>query len=416
MTTEASELPCGDTSGEAGSAAMASDRLQNLLESQGIQTPCFVYDEAVLGELLNRVATIQASTDVNVLYALKPFALFDALKFMAPSLAGFAASSLFEARLARQVLGERGSVHFTSPGLRPTEVPQLLEACDYMSFNSLPQWARHESEAHQFVSCGLRVNPNFSLVSDSRYDPCRRHSKLGVPLHDVIAQVTLNPEVFKRLRGIHFHTNCDATDFAGLLQTAEIIDQRLGTLLPHLEWINLGGGYLFPPNTDYSGLRETTRIFKAKYGLQIFCEPGAALVREAGFIVSSVVDIFDSGGKTVAVLDTTVGHMPEVFEYGFEPDVVGHDDEAPHNYILAGSSCLAGDVFGEYAFHEPLVPGARVVFHNAGAYTLAKAHMFNGIDLPAIHALTLDGDLLLKSSFGYPAFADRWNARIHAPV
>ena len=416
MTTEASQLPCGDTSGEAGSAVMASDRLRKLLESQGIQTPCFVYDEAVLGELLNRVATIQASNDVDVLYALKPFAFFDALQFMAPGLAGFAASSLFEASLARRVLGERGSVHFTSPGLRPTEVPEIVEACDYISFNSLPQWFRHESEAHQAASCGLRVNPNLSLVPDARYDPCRRHSKLGVPIQGMTEVLATRPGILERLRGIHFHTNCDSTDFRGLLQTAEIIDQRLGVLLPHLEWINLGGGYLFPPDADYSGLRETTRIFKDKYGLQIFCEPGAALVREAGFIVSSVIDVFDSGGKTVAVLDTTVGHMPEVFEYGFEPDIVGHDDEAPHSYILAGSSCLAGDVFGEYAFREPLVLGTRVIFENAGAYTLSKAHMFNGIDLPAIYALTLDGSLLLKRAFGYPAFADRWNASIHAPV
>lgn len=416
MTVKASQLPCWDTSGEASSAAMASDRLPKLLESQGVQTPCFVYDEAVLGELLSRVASIQSSTGVGVLYALKPFALFDALQFMAPSLAGFAASSLFEAKLARQVLGERGSVHFTSPGLRPTEVTQLLEACDYISFNSLPQWARHESEAHQFASCGLRVNPNFSLVSDPRYDPCRRHSKLGVPIEDMASQVRLNLRAFERLRGIHFHTNCDSSDFGSLLETARIIEERLGRLLPHMDWVNVGGGYLFEKDADYSGLREAAKIFTEDHGLQVFCEPGAALVREAGFIVSSVLDIFDSDGKAIAVLDTTVGHMPEVFEYGFEPDVAGHDDEASHDYILAGSSCLAGDIFGEYTFHEPLAPGARVVFENAGAYTLAKAHMFNGIDLPAVYALTLDGGLLLKSAFGYPAFADRWNARMHASV
>ena len=273
MTTEASQLPRGDTPGEAGSAAMASDRLQRLLESQGIQTPCFVYDEAVLRELLNRVAAIQASTDVSVLYALKPFALFDALQFMAPGLAGFAASSLFEARLARQVLGDRGSVHFTSPGLRPSEVAQIVEACDYVSFNSLPQWARHESEAHQFASCGLRVNPNLSLVSDPRYDPCRRHSKLGVPVQDLVAQVKLSPKTFERLRGIHFHTNCDSVEFSSLLETAQIIEERVGTLLPHIDWVNLGGGYLFEKDADYSGLRDAARVFTENYGLQVFCEP-----------------------------------------------------------------------------------------------------------------------------------------------
>ena len=395
---------------------MALDRIQKLLESDGIPTPCFVYDERILGELLNRVRTVQDSAGISVLYSLKPFALFDALQLMATSLAGFAASSLFEARLAMQVLGEPGSVHFTSPGLRPDDVPQIVEMCDYISFNSLPQWFRYESEACKGASCGLRVNPNFSLVSDRRYDPCRPHSKLGVPLQDMIEAVALKPQSFAHLKGIHFHTNCDSLDFDGLFATAQILDQKLAHILPHMDWINLGGGYLFPKEADYAGLRNTIKLFCEKYGLQVFCEPGAALVREAGFIISSVVDIFDSNGKTVAVLDTTVGHMPEVFEYGFEPDIVGHDDEAPHSYILAGSSCLAGDVFGEYAFREPLVPGARVIFENAGAYTLSKAHMFNGIDLPAIYALTLDGSLLLKRAFGYPAFADRWNASIHAPV
>ena len=351
-----------------------------------------------------------------MLYALKPFALFDALQLMTTSLAGFAASSPFEARLARQVLGEHGSVHFTSPGLRPDEFPEIVEMSDYISFNSLSQWIRYESDAYDGASCGLRVNPNLSLVSDHRYDPCRPHSKLGVPLQDVIEAIALNPQNFERLQGIHFHTNCDSNDFDDLLATAQIIDKNLAHVLPHMEWMNLGGGYLFPKDSDYSGLIRATELFREKYGLKVFCEPGAALVREVGFIVSSVIDIFDSGGKTVAVLDTTVGHMPEVFEYGFEPDIVGNDDEAPHSYILAGSSCLAGDVFGEYAFHQPLVTGTRIIFENAGAYTLSKAHMFNGIDLPAIYALTLDGNLLFKSSFGYPAFADRWNARIHAPV
>ena len=132
--------------------------------------------------------------------------------------------------------------------------------------------------------------------------------------------------------------------------------------------------------------------------------------RTAGYIISSVLDVFTSEGKRIAVLDTSVNHMPEVFEYGYEPDVVGHDDDAPYEYLLAGCTCLAGDIFGEYRFAEPLEVGEKVVFYNCGAYTLTKAHMFNGVNLPTIYAINEVGDLVFKKGFTYADFAGKWGA------
>lgn len=387
-----------------------------LLESDELRTPCFVYDEFALRALLDRVRLVRTVADVRVLYTLKPFSFFDVLRLMSPGLDGFAASSLFEARLAREALGADGSVHLTSPGLRPSDLPEIARICDYISFNSLSQWARHADEAGGSTSCGLRINPQLSVVADSRYDPCRLHSKLGAPLDDVVATMERAPELLDGIRGIHFHTNCDSTDFKDLLATAQRVDAGLGRLMSSLDWINLGGGYLFGDGQSYDGLVDAVSRFKSKYGLDVFIEPGAALIREAGFIVSSVVDIFDSDGQTIAVLDTTVNHMPEVLEYQFQPDVAAHSDTAAHSYILAGASCLAGDVFGEYSFNEPLALGTRVVFENAGAYTLTKAHMFNGIDLPAVYAMTANGAIELKRDFGYSAFAERWKGAVHASV
>ena len=378
-------------------------------------TPAFVYDEAMLRVLLERTQPLRREAAVHVLFALKPFSFVPALEFMASQLDGFAASSLFEARLAREVLGGTGSVHITSPGVRADELPEIASLCDYIAFNSLPQWERYSREAGLSASCGLRVNPQLSLVDDARYDPCRPHSKLGVPPEDLVEVLDVAPATLDGIRGLHFHTNCDADDFSGLLATAELIESRLGDLLPRLDWVNLGGGYLFGADGQPEELLKAIDVFASR-GLQVFIEPGAGLIREAGVIVSSVVDVFDSGGKTVAVLDTSINHMPEVFEYDFEPDVVGHEDGAPFRYNLAGSTCLPGDVFGDYSFVAPLAIGDRVVFENAGAYTLTKAHMFNGIDLPAIYALTESGELQLKKEFGYSTFTDRWKADAHAPV
>ena len=399
-----------------GPPSLARMRTQEVLESQVPRTPCFVYDEGMLNELLDRVRKVKNEGELNILYTLKPFSFLDFLQLISSNVDGFAVSSLFEARLARESIGSGGSVHFTSPGLRPDVLPEISESCDFISFNSLTQWNRYSAAAGRHASCGLRINPQFSLVSDARYDPCRMHSKLGVPLEDMVRAYAQAYGDFGALKGIHFHTNCDSTDFAGLLDTARIIDAKLGQLLLQLDWINLGGGYLFEDGQSHAGLLAAVELFRSKYNLTVFIEPGAALIREAGYIVSSVLDVFDSSGKQVAVLDTTVNHMPEVFEYVFEPDVADHNDQAPYTYILAGSSCLAGDVFGQYAFNEPLGIGDRVIFQNVGAYTLAKAHMFNGIDLPAIYALTENADLILKQDFGHSAFADRWKGRIHALV
>ena len=140
----------------------------------------------------------------------------------------------------------------------------------------------------------------------------------------------------------------------------------------------------------------------------MFIEPGSGLIRAAGYFVASVLDLFQSSGATVAVLDTTVNHMPEVFEYGFQPDVVGHDDAASHEYLLAGCTCLAGDLFGAYRFHEPLDIGDKVVFSNAGSYTLVKAHTFNGVALPSVYALDTGGELVLQGRPSYAEYAARW--------
>jgi carboxynorspermidine decarboxylase len=108
--------------------------------------------------------------------------------------------------------------------------------------------------------------------------------------------------------------------------------------------------------------------------------------------------------------------MPETFEYQFLPDVFGDVETGEFGYILAGSTCLAGDIFGEYSFMERLEVGSRVVFTDVGAYTLVKAHTFNGLNLPSVYALTAQGDLILKKRFTFEEYALRWGMQPHVSV
>ncbi len=381
-----------------------------------IDTPAFVYDTRVLRRLLTYTDGLRQASGCRVLFSLKPFAYVDALALMAPHLDGFATSSLFEARLASQVLVGGGSLHLTTPGMRPNDVGEIASLCDFVSFNSVGQYETHGEAVSRAASCGLRVNPQMSFVDDERYDPCRPNSKLGVPL-DLLAEVLKRePHRLSGIEGILVHSNCDSPDLAQAQATVQYMHARLCGLLERVRWVNLGGGYLLDETESLQPLCEAIHFLRSSYGLEVFVEPGAALARAAGYVVSTVLDVFESGGKQVAVLDTTVNHMPEVLEYGFEPDVVGHDDVADHEYLLAGCTCLAGDLFGLYRFHEPLTPGSKVVFNKAGAYTLPKAHAFNGVNLPTIYAVSESGDLVLKKRFTYAEYAARWGENVAVAV
>lgn len=384
--------------------------------NNSVETPAFVYDEAEVARVLDLCSMIQAETGCRILYSVKPLCLVPLLDMMAPQLAGFAVSSPFEAKLARSTLAEGGSIHFTSPGIRPEDASELAALCDYVAFNSLSQWRRHKHDFSGRASLGIRVNPGLSFLDDERYDPARPNSKLGVPVDELAVAESGSSHILAGLDGILVHSNCESTNFAELRQTVDCLVDKIPDTLARLSWLNLGGGYLFNEGVDLEPLRQTIRFLRTQYGLEVFLEPGAAFVRSAGHIVSTVLDKFASGGKEVLVLDTTVNHMPELLEFDFEPDVAGHDDNGPWQYILAGCTCLAGDVFGEYHFNHLVEVGDRVVFLNAGSYSLVKAHTFNGVNLPSIYSMDKLGKTRLVKQFTYQDYAARWEANVSSPL
>ncbi len=380
--------------------------LPNNFENDALQTPAFIYDEERLLRTLATLVSIRDVTRYKILFSLKSLALHEILNLLALNVDGFSVSSLFEAKLAREVIGSSCTVHMVTPGYRPNEIEQIAEIADYVSFNSLSQWTRFSGKTSTKASCGLRINPQLSFVEDKRYNPCRKHSKLGVPLSQLQKALAKNRRLYDEIKGVHFHTNCSSDTYAPLLATVKHLDRQIPKLLSHIFWINLGGGYLFN-DADPADLYAAIRMMRDKYNLEVFIEPGQGVVEEAGYIVSSVIDIFESEGKNIAVLDTTVNHMPEVFEFQYRPEIMQEAPEGAHEYILAGCTCLAGDIFGTYRFAGPLELGSRIVFQYMGAYTLVKANMFNGVNLPTIYAFTQDGKMELKREFGYEDFISR---------
>ena len=348
-------------------------------------------------------AQIRDLYDIRVLYATKACAFFDVLRILAPSLDGFAVSSLFEARMVHSLYPD-SPLHLTSPGLRDNEIDELVNICSFVTFNSETHLHRFGPTVDRYASVGLRVNTQISNVKDRRYNPASHCSQLGVPLPS-LAKVLSSSSV--PVSGLHFHTNADSEDLNELATNVEALATSF-VGFDRLDWVNFGGGYLFDSVADFEPLHHSVTLAKQHIADKVFVEPGASLVRTAGNLISSVVDVFERPGTPIAIVDTSVNHLPEVLEFGYQPEIEESNPHGDYEYRVAGSTCLAGDVFGQYHFDDPLSVGTRVTFTEAGAYAQAKSHRFNGINLPSVWFSSSEGDTSQRQVLDYTTYLQHW--------
>ena len=392
-------------------------------------TPAYVYSERGLRALANDARDAANRAGCRLLYTLKACALAPVLRTLAERVDGFACSSIYETRIASGAARGGASLHCYSPAFPEAEMARALAAADFVSLNSFSQLetaARLVDGVNPPPSLGIRVNPEISFAADNRYDPCRPTSKLGVPL-SAFAQLARRSGAARfAAEGVLVHNNCESADFGELARTAAALDPALDAL-PNLRWVNLGGGYYFGDDIDVAPLARAVARLKSRRGVDVFIEPGTALVQSAGFLASEILDVFPNGDADVAVLDASTSHMPEVFEYGFAPEVAVcagdgappyimkgcpgakdddyDDDGTSRPTLLAGRSCLAGDAFGRFRARRPLAVGARAVVMDAGAYAHSRAAPFNGIPIPAAFIMRADGAFEAVSDYGFADFA-----------
>lgn len=378
------------------------------LASVPLDTPAFIYDETRILSAMELLVGAREASGCRMLYSIKALPLEPVLRLLAPRVDGFSVSSLFEARLAAD---QRLPLHITTPGLRTDEIAEIGELCDYLAFNSLEQCRRLLPRLGNRASAGLRVNPGLSFLADSRYDPCGPFSKLGVPLDDLAQALSDRLPWLERIEGLHFHTLFSSTSFDPMALTLARIERELGErFLSRLRWINLGGGYVFEREEDLAGLVAVASDLRLRFGLRVYFEPGKALVGKAGYLVAAVIDRFRRDGKTVAVLDTTVNHHPEIFEYQIRPQPAWAEPEEGETALLAGCTCLAGDVFGEYRFERLPEMGEKLAFANVGAYSLVKANGFNGYPLPSVYLLDASGNARRVKRQSFETYRAMWSA------
>ena len=377
----------------------------------GLPTPCYVLDEGQLRKNGEILAGVAQRTGCKILLAQKAFSNYDLYPVLSPYLAGTEASGLFEARLGREEM-PGGEVHVFCAAYRDDEIGEIFDCADHIVFNSPAQLRRFGARAKaRGLSVGLRINPECSTQEGHAvYDPCSPGSRLGTTRAQLDAQMT--PELTALLDGLHFHTLCEQ-DADALETTLRAVEEKFGDLLPRMRWLNMGGGHhITRDGYDLPLLERLLVSVREKYGLTVYLEPGEAVALNAGFLVSRVLDVVENGATRIAILDASAAcHMPDVLEMPYTPPLYGADGAGECAVRLAGPTCLAGDVIGDYRFARAPEPGDLLVFGDMAIYTTCKNNTFNGMPLPDIWRRGEDGTLTRLTRFGYADFKSRLGAK-----
>lgn len=375
------------------------------LDLQRVPSPCFVVDLARLRANLAVLDQVQRRSGARILLAQKAFSMYSVYPLLRQTLQGVCASSLCEARLGREEFGRE--VHTFGAAYAEREMPELLALSDHLIFNSFSQWRRYRTlcASASDVSFGLRVNPEHAETAVEMYSPCASGSRLG------IRRAGFAGQSLDGISGLHFHTLCQQGADA-LERTLAAFITRFADLLPGMQWVNFGGGHhITRPGYDVDLLCQLINDFRSRFGIEtIYLEPGEAVALNAGSLVATVLDIVQNDGDIVILDASAAAHMPDVLEMPYRPEVAGAGlpGEQAYTCRLAGPSCLAGDVIGDYSFNRPLRPGDRIELLDMAIYSMVKTNTFNGLALPTIATWDEDHDeFQVIREFTYADFKSR---------
>ncbi len=371
-----------------------------------IASPAYVLDEKLLRKNLELINRVQQEAGIEIILAFKGFAMWSTFPIVREYLNGATASSLYEARLCFEEM--KTKAHVYSPVYPEREFDELMSYSSHIVFNSFNQFEKYydrTQKAGHNISCGIRVNPEFSDVGTDLYNPSAPGSRLGVGNDE------MPDELPDGIEGIHFHVLCESDSYS-LEKVLRNLENKYGKHLYQVKWVNMGGGHLMTrEGYNHKHLIKLLKDFKQKYNVKVILEPGSAIAWETGVLVSSIQDIVEHKGIKTAILDVSfTAHMPDTLEMPYRPKIVGATEPtsaSKHLYRLGGGSCLAGDFMEAYDFGRELKIGEQIIFLDMIHYTMVKTTMFNGVNHPAIAIWTKQDEIKIVREFYYDDFKGR---------
>lgn len=364
-----------------------------------LPTPCHLID---IDKVLSNIETINRickKTDMILLLAVKGFSNDIIIKYFINRIDGISASSLWEARLGKEVL--ETNVHTFSTAYTMRNIRTVCEYSDYVIFNSIHHIQEFGDIARRMKrNCGLRINPEYSEIENDAINPCHYASRFGVHVQE------LEKIDCGAIDGLHFHSmNGQYSDT--FLRTIQKIEKDFCDYLYHVQWLNIGGGQLFSDETyNQQEFIDVINYMQNKYSLQIIAEPCEAIMLNAGYFVATVTDIIENELVTAILDASAICHLSEVVSLPYRCEIqnAALPYEKQFTYRIAGATCYAGDIFGDYSFDAPLEVGSKIIFCDTAPYTMVRANLFNGVQLPYYAMMSNNSGIKVQKTYDFDTF------------
>lgn len=375
------------------------------MQNEQLTTPYFMIDEAKLIRNLEIAKQLKERSGVKLVLALKCFSTWGVFDMMKPYLDGTTSSGPYEVTLGYETFG--GETHAYSVGYSEEDVKDVADICDKIIFNSQSQLTAYRHLVEGKASIGVRLNPGVSYAGQDLANPARPYSRLGIQIDHI------DEQMFTSIDGIMFHMNCENKSPEAFLEQLDAVSERFGHYLDQLDWVSFGGGVFFTwPGYDIEKLAAGLKAFAEKHQVQIYMEPGEAIITNTTDLVVTVVDIVENEMKTAIVDSATEAHRLDTLIYDEPASIREASDTGRYDYVIGSCSCLAGDQFCVAKFDQPLQIGQRLHVMDSAGYTMVKLNWFNGLKMPAIYCQRTDGEIEQLNAFGYDDFKrmlSRWS-------
>jgi diaminopimelate decarboxylase len=303
-------------------------------------------------------------------------------------------SSINEVKLAIHVGVDPSNILYTSNSVDFEEIKEAVSLGVHINIDSLSNLEKFGITYGNRYPVGVRIRPDIMAGGNLKISTGHDKSKFGIPAKQIKELKALQEKYKINIATLHIHTGSEIKDVAVFLQSAEVFEQMLPDF-PTVNILDFGGGFKVPyqPNekgTDIALLgAEVNKIMvalsaKAGRNLTAWFEPGKYLVSEAGFFITQVNVLKQSGDICFAGINSGLNHLirPMFYDAYHHIDNLSDPTKELKKYAVVGNICET-DTF---AWERPLpsiAEGDLLVFYNAGAYGYEMSSNYNARFKPA---------------------------------
>ncbi len=367
---------------------------QLLQAANDFGTPLYVYHAESIKAQYEKLLTAFTGTDTKFFYAAKALTNINILRYIKSIGCNIDCSSINEAKLALKSGFLPQNILYTSNNISFAEIGEAQGMGIHINIDSISNLRKFGKKFGHSYPVGIRLRPNIMAGGNLKISTGHANSKFGVPLENIDEVLKVQQETNLLIRTLHIHTGSDIKDVEVFARGIEVLFE-VAQHFTELEVIDLGGGFKVPYSTAEEGtniellgkkVKEEFESYEKKYDrhLQVWFEPGKFLVSDAGYFITRVNVLKQSGDITFAGVDSGFNHLIRPMFYGayHEIENISNPSGEKRKYNVVGNICET-DSFAE----DRLLPEIReddyLVFRNAGAYGFEMASNYNSRFKPA---------------------------------